>query len=100
MPERRTEPILVEPACEIACRTCLMVCAALPSRLAWWERKVEELCRERSLRPNCLETRRALDKALAGHADLKRQLAGSPRAGNQQELLGELGRPFALGRTH
>lgn len=71
--------ILVEPACDVGCRTCLMGCAVLPARVLWWQREVERLCRERSLRPSCLETRRALDIALSGHEGLMQQLRDSPR---------------------
>lgn len=81
------EPLtLSEPACEIGCRTCLMSCAILPARLAWWERELERLYRERSLSWSSDELRGQIESALAAHEALARRYAASPRAASASSL--------------
>eukprot|EP01035_Chromulina_nebulosa_P029775 gene29775-39493_t len=46
----RVEPIVLqEPQCVVGCRTCLLECAIMPERLAWWHGEIERLYRERAL---------------------------------------------------
>src|ERR1700761_4801176 len=76
----RVEPIVLqEPACEVGCRTCLLECAVIPERLAWWDGEIERLYRERALAVD----RRAYDEPLriaeAASATLARRMTDSPR---------------------
>lgn len=79
--ERRFAPMtLREPTCEVGCSTCLMSCAILPARLAWWQGEIERLYRERSMRKAYPEARDQLETALAAHEALARKFAASPRS--------------------
>ena len=70
---------LREPACLVRCPTCLMSCAILPERIAWWSLEIERLCLESSLQPASPSLRDQLGTALAAHEGLVRQDAETPR---------------------
>lgn len=78
-PEDDMGIVLAEPACDAGCLRCDLECAAMPQRLAWWEREIERLCREKSTKAHCLETRRQLNIALGAHEALLARYASSPR---------------------
>src|SRR3569623_1069225 len=76
----RVEPIMLqEPACDVGCRSCLLECAIMPERLAWWNGEIERLYRERALAAD----RRLYDAQLriaeAASATLARRMTDSPR---------------------
>lgn len=100
--ENATRPMtLNEPACEVGCSTCLMGCAILPSRLAWWAGEIERLYRERAFRPGDRELRGQLETALSAHEALARRYAASPRGGFGGSLLRQVPRAaFAVDRLH
>lgn len=47
MGQTRQPVTMREPACAMACKVCLLECAVLPDRLAWWSGELERLRRER-----------------------------------------------------
>jgi len=71
--------LMMEPACDVGCRTCLLECAVLPQRLAWWEREVERLLRERvaAADPRHQRWRDHLRACEAACKDLRLQLAAT-----------------------
>jgi hypothetical protein len=75
----RVEPIVLqEPQCEVGCRTCLLECAVMPERLAWWLGEIERLYRERALAADRRLYEPPLQIAEAASAALARRMADSP----------------------
>lgn len=68
--------LMMEPACDVGCRSCLLECAILPQRLAWWRGEVERLRRERVPETSARHQhwRDHLRACEAASEDLERQL--------------------------
>lgn len=93
---RRKLVTVMQPGCEAGCRVCYLECAVKPARLAWWEREVERLLRERVAfaDPDWQHWRDHLQAAQAACEELQQQIeATRSLAGHPAALAAHLGEP-------
>lgn len=81
------QPVFLDnPACDVNCAPCAMICAMLPSRLDWWAREIIETEELLALSPSS-ELRGRLDTARAAHARLVLKYEESPRSASAMSKL-------------